>query len=191
MKKKRVDEFLKLLGSEAVSPGGGAAAALTAALATALTEMTTRLNDKRAKTSSTAKLAKLVKIRETLAELMRKDTEAFLALTKFPKEMRSGIRYMSALKTAASVPLSICELAHETMVLAQPEILRTSKWLASDLAEAGILAQSAFEAARLNVEINLKYIQDAPFVAAARNDLNEMASQLPALKSALLEVLNR
>lgn len=177
---KKINAFLGELGSSAVSPGGGAAAALTGALGASLLEMTVRINAERERKKAEQKniskeaalrIKKIISIRSELTSIMEKDTQAFLALSAFPKEQRRGLRYVNALKKAASVPMGICLLSHEALGLGQVEVSRTSAWLASDLAEAGLLLEAAFHAGKLNVEINLKFMDDVGYAAAVRADI--------------------
>ena len=148
-----VARFLDELGSSSVSPGGGSAAALCAALGLALAEMVARINDKRAKKKETAEAKKLRKRLEWLTTL---DAKTFKAMSKFFKEDRKSLKFQNALRVCAKVPLEICELSLKGLRLARREENRTSRWLASDLAESGVLLEAAFYSARLNVNINLR-----------------------------------
>ena len=183
--------FLKNLGSDSVSPGGGGAAALTGALGTALVEMVTRINQKRKPSADfRKKIARLEKARARFGELMRLDTEAFLNLTKFPKEKRQSARYQNALKRAAGVPFEICALAVEALEIGQSEVDRTSRWLASDLVESGILLEASFRSGRLNAEINLRSIENRLFLRKTKSRLNLLEKKAATLNKNLSQVLN-
>lgn len=195
---QKIRPFLKELGSSNVSPGGGAAAALTGSLGAALLEMTARINAERERkklnqrsvsADASLRIAKFFKIKSNLAQVMQKDTRAFLALSAFPKEKRSGIAYGRALKKAAAAPLEICALSHAALKLGAVEVPRTGAWLASDLAEAGLLLEAAFHAGKLNVDINLKYIKDEPYTAAIRAEMAAMAEEVSVLSVSLAGAL--
>lgn len=144
-----------------MTPGGGSAAAITAALGTALLEMTAGINQKKAFNRQFARhLKKIKKIRLELLTLAAEDAKAFLNFLKVRKKDKKSRVYQNALKKSARVPLKICALSCEALRAAQREIPRTGRWLASDLAEAAILLEAAFRAGRWNAEINLKSIQD-------------------------------
>ena len=184
---KKINVFLDELGSSSVSPGGGAAAALTGALGASLLEMTARINSVREKKKlnktgiskeASSRIRKFASIKKELSGIVRKDTEAFLALSAFPKEKRSGPGYDKALVRAAAAPLTICRLAAEALELGRAEVSRTGAWLASDLAEAGLLLEAAFYSGKLNVEINLKYIQDPETAASMRADVASMEAEV-------------
>ena len=186
-----VGGFLRNLGSDSVSPGGGAAASLTSALGASLVEMVSRINNKRTPSVNfQKKISRLEKNRIRLGELMRLDTEAFLDLSRFPKEKKQGVQYQNALKRAAGVPLEICELAVESLKIGRSEVGRTSRWLASDLSEAGILLEASFRSGRLNVEINLRSIRDKLFLRRTQSRLNLLEKKRAALNKNLNQALN-
>ncbi len=83
----------------------------------------------------------------------------------------------SALKNCTKAPLAMGKACVEALDLGISEIPRTSRWLSSDLVEAGVLLESAAEAARLNVEINLKSIEDKAFVEKTRKQLSVISTR--------------
>ena len=177
-------KFLEALGSQAVSPGGGSAAALTLALGIALAEMTARINQKRLgpTPASKARIAYFARARKGALRLMRLDERAFLSVSKQFKKDREGGAYQKCLKEAARVPFEMCGVAANVLAKAAEEKPRTGKWLASDLAEAGILLEAAFAAARLNVEINLKSIRDAGYVKTKSDWLGHQDARMKAVE---------
>ncbi len=168
--KHTIEEYLNALASDAPSPGGGSAAALTAATACALLEMTARINDKRAK--KTRDHSKVSAARARFGELMDEDTAAFLALSAFKKEERESDAYQKAVSHAAVVPLEICTLSAGLLKAAEAEIPLTSAWLMSDLEESVLLFRSAIRAAKFNVDINLKSVIDSTFAEKLRRELS-------------------
>lgn len=158
----RVDSFLNDLGSESPSPGGGSAAALTAALGTALAEMVARLDARRLgrSESSVKRIAQLKRCRLALQSLVLRDARTFRRCSKAFKSDKHSVRYQTALWQCAQSPFEICEYCVRALSLAEAEIPRVGRWLSSDLAEAGVLLESAFAAARLNVGTNLRGLTD-------------------------------
>ncbi len=174
----KLDRFLADLGSQNGAPGGGAAAALVGATGAALVEMTARLNDKRLEHSS-GNAARAAILRIQLTSLIHKDAIAFQKIKKnFPLRKKKPSLWQSALKNAAQPPLSICEKASVAAQLAKKEKGRTSDWLESDRRESLILLRAAFESAKLNVEINLKGINDRAFVKTAQRKIRSWRSSL-------------
>ncbi|OIO39205.1 MAG: hypothetical protein AUJ71_01195 [Candidatus Omnitrophica bacterium CG1_02_49_16] len=186
----RVGDFLRTLGSDSPSPGGGAAAALTGGLGASLIEMVSRINEKRWLKKNPSKkhsgtfhrnIVRLQKIRVCFAELMRLDTESFLELSGFPTADRQTARYQGALKRTAGFPLVMCEKAVQSLAMGVGESRRTSRWLASDLLEAGILLEASFHSGRLNVAINLGSIQDKSFVRRVKKRLDVLDRRIKIL----------
>lgn len=170
----KLDRFLADLGSEKGAPGGGAAAALTGSAAAALVEMTARLNDKRLKNSSGA-ASRAAVLRKSLRGLIEKDARAFKQIQKIYKIRKAKpAAWQNALKGGARPPLAICEACAAAADLARKEKNRTSLWLESDRREALILLSAAFRSAVLNVEVNLKHIEDRRFNEAARLKLRAL-----------------
>ena len=177
-------------------PGGGGAAALTGALGTALLEMAAGINAKRElkKTQKISpevksRIKKFSKIRAALLKTMTEDAQAFQKLSRTFKLKRSGSAYQSALKNGAEVPLKICQACVDAMESGVPEIERTSRFLASDVAEAGILLDAAFLSARFNVLINLKEIRDKVLADKISSKLSALAHRCSELKEKLVSVL--
>lgn len=184
---KSIERFLKELGFESPSPGGGSAAALTGAMGASLAEMVARINRARfkkkrssrgaAETAANSRIHALAQARRAFCSQAEQDVKAFGVLLRFSKEKRHSRLYQQALKKAAQIPLGICESAVQVLRMGEPEVKRTSRWLASDLAEAAILLEAAFYSARLNVEVNLEGISDRKFTAYCRRRLETWQSR--------------
>ncbi len=181
-RKQSLEHFLDVLGSEAVSPGGGTAAALTAATGLALVEMVTRINSKKKSAPKSAKILLIKLRRKRLQNIMDEDAAAFLKLSAFYKKKEKGPGYQSALKNAAAVPLEICEISLDGLLWANRECSFTGRWLMSDLVEAAVLLEAAFKSAKLNVEINLKESADKKFVSKIREKILLLERKIRGLK---------
>ena len=175
---ENIGRFLNQLGSDSGSPGGGSAAALTAALGIALAEMVVRINVKGKPAGRKSKAARLKALRQRMELVMDKDAAAFSALSRFYKTKDRGARYQAALKKAAEVPFVICETVPEALRLAESEAASTGRWLMSDLVESKTLLKAAFDAGKLNVEINLNALADKRVAAAAKKRLAALEKTL-------------
>jgi formiminotetrahydrofolate cyclodeaminase len=105
------------------------------------------------------------------------------------KKDRTSPEYQACLGRCASVPMDICERAVAAMRLAEKEKPRTNKWVASDLAESGLLSYAAFVSGRLNVEINLKEMTDVAGAKKSRGKLDKLETEADALLKEILKVL--
>lgn len=163
-----VKKFVEALGSAKPAPGGGAAAALCAALGLSLYEMVLRINGRKHPASQN-KVASVRKLAQKCLGLMTEDAQAFDRISRLYKNKDRGPRYRSALKLGALVPLKTVKIVNDTLKETQKEYSKTSSWLKSDLVEAELLLKSAKQAAILNVEINLKNIHDKKFISQVRD----------------------
>lgn len=172
--KQPLSLFLNELGSASPAPGGGAAAALTAALGAALLEMVSRLN----RDAVTAKKAR--RIKQRLEKLMVLDAKAFEKVYAMYKNKASccSLAYQSAIRNAAAPPEAICELSAEAVRLALSQKNKTSRWLISDLKECVLLLKASFESARLNVNVNLKGFHDTASAKKIDKRLSREYAQL-------------
>jgi formiminotetrahydrofolate cyclodeaminase len=175
-----LEDYSARLGSSDPSPGGGSAAATVGVLGISLGEMVANLNAKKSKNPNAAhcreRARALKKLREQMLRIVTEDAEAFQMVSDLWKTPSPALQ--QALKKASSVPMGICETAYEALVIASHETPWTSKHLLSDLAECGLFLIAAFKGGKFNVEINLREIQDAEFVAKHRTRLEHIGHQV-------------
>lgn len=168
MDNQTVEEWLDALASDAPAPGGGAAAAMNAAVGAALVSMVCNLTIGKRRYADheqtmTAALERATTLRADALRLASEDAEAFEAVTaayKLPKATDSEkdartAAIQSALLGAADVPLRTAELAAEVVELAGRILDGANVNVLSDVAVAASSARAALEAATINVEINL------------------------------------
>ncbi len=172
-----VETFLNELASGESTPGGGAAAALSACQAAALLSMVLNFTVGRKKYAAVEEelrghLLRTEDLRTRLLKLADKDAEAFGAVaacftmprsTQEEKAARSEAM-QSALREAAEVPLSIASYCAELLELTPPIAEKGNPNVVSDAATAAHLAFAALHSALVNVNINLKFLKDEDFV---------------------------
>lgn len=83
-----------------------------------------------------------------------------------------------ALKNAASVPLETAEAAVELAGAIVPLQQYGNPYLLSDAQIAALCASTCFEAARVNVNVNLAMIKDDNWITGAAHRLEELATAL-------------
>jgi formiminotetrahydrofolate cyclodeaminase len=170
------EQYLQGLASGDATPGGGAVAALTGAQVAALLSMVITISARRApQGQDVSALEALAGSRSRLLELATRDGAAFarvIAASKLPN-VRAEERALraaaleGALRAATEVPL---EVMAEVAALwpALENVAGSAKAsVASDAAIAFELYGAALSAARYNVRINLRYLEDEGFRAAA------------------------
>jgi methenyltetrahydrofolate cyclohydrolase len=157
-KDNTLQEYLDQLSRREPVPGGGSAAALTAAMGLALISMVTNYSiGRKSNTSAVDKrlariLAKSEPIRLRLLELTSLDSEAYLKVTAarvLDKKAQS-----QAARAARAVPQEICKLCYKAVQLTPYLAQKGNPYLLSDVEVALELLLSAFNGARVMVRIN-------------------------------------
>ena len=128
-------EYLEALSVKTPTPGGGSAAALTAALGAALISMVANYSVGKGSAVVDRKLRSLLarseRLRERFLELVDLDAEAYLEVVrtrKSPAKIRAA-----ALKKAAAVPLEVGKLCFEAIQLTPFLAANGNKYLMSDV----------------------------------------------------------
>ena len=153
-------EFAQVLGSDAPAPGGGSAAALSAANGISLTKMVCELTlGKKKYAEFEAEIAQVhaesARLQESLLAAIDKDTEAF--------------NLVSALKEATKSPYGMMEDILTALQTTQKAVGKSNTNAASDLGVAALNLKAGLQGAWLNVLINLSGVKDEAFVADYRN----------------------
>jgi formiminotetrahydrofolate cyclodeaminase len=165
-------KYLDDLAAKLPAPGGGSAAAMSAAMGAALISMVANFTVGKPKYSQYEQevkeiLEKSEKLREEFLGLVDKDVLAYQS-----KNIREAL----------DVPFMVCRLAFEAMQLCPALITKGNVNLISDVGVAAVFLEAAFTCARLNVEINLKSIEDKEFAALTRRELDEKEKSIRELR---------
>jgi formiminotetrahydrofolate cyclodeaminase len=168
-----VQGWLEELGDRGPAPGGGSAAALTAAMAAALVGMAARISAESWR-DAPGVCAQTAALRVRLAGLAQADADHYgesLRMLEGAQEVPSERRdreLAAALDRAAQTPLAIAETAGDVVTVAFQARERVEPKVQADVdAAAALAAAAALSAARL-VEVNLSARRDDPRVAQAR-----------------------
>jgi formiminotetrahydrofolate cyclodeaminase len=158
IKNQTVEEFLNDVGSNKPTPGGGSAAAVTAALAAALTEMACNLTIGKKAYLGVEKQMKLVagrmqEIRRELLDLADADSDAFEKVMEAIKS-EDKAKIKAALYWAIEIPQKVVDLATQVQKMAVGVAKVGNRNTYSDAMSAEHLANAAIEAAQENIEIN-------------------------------------
>jgi formiminotetrahydrofolate cyclodeaminase len=165
--KKPIELYLKDLGRKKPVPGGGSAAALVGSLGAGLLMMVAAYTIGKKKYKKHWQYAEkvyreLAVVRDALNRLIDEDIRAYENVSKV-RQSKDDRSYQRALKEASQPPFSVCELTAHAMTLAGGLKSRGNANLISDTRTGMGLLREAFKAARLNVDINLKYIHDKDY----------------------------
>jgi formiminotetrahydrofolate cyclodeaminase len=171
-------EFARLLASKNPVPGGGGAAALTAALGAALNSMVANFSiGKKKFVHVKDKHEDLLKrgevLRERLIDLVDKDAQVFEPLSKAyvmpsnteEENNKKEEELQKCLKIACSAPMETLELTYEAIKMHEEIVDISSKNIISDVGVGVQCLRAAINSAYLNVLINLNSITDEDYVA--------------------------
>ena len=166
IKNQKIEEFLENVASVSPTPGGGSVAAVTAALAASLVEMTCALTIGRKDYEEVQERVKEIdgimkEARLTLLDLADADSDAFDKVMQAYKT-KDNAKIKAALYWAVEVPKKVAEAADEIRILALEMSKIGNKNAYSDAASAEYLANAAYESAQENVEINIKTLAALP-----------------------------
>lgn len=171
-----VKDFIDALANSEPAPGGGSAAAAAGAMAAGLILMVIRGALKKKENKKIEE--RLIKafpevnlIKESLVSLVDLDAEAYRVVVKsfkLPKE-NNGQReerhaaIQESYKNAALIPAQTADHVNRLIEIIENLKDLFPKSMASDAGMAKLSANAALKGAILNVEINLKEIEDEEF----------------------------
>jgi formiminotetrahydrofolate cyclodeaminase len=182
-------DLIDAFSSTDAVPGGGSAAALAGAVGVSLLIMVAGIPKTRTGApEETADLAeassRLHPLRDALVELVDRDSEAYrqvLAAFRLPKgsEAERAARAEAidaATRAAIDAPLDTMRLCQQALRGAVIVASNGSRRAASDVGVAVELLGAALRGARLNVDINLAGLNDEPYTARIREEVEELVS---------------
>ncbi|HEX9624972.1 MAG TPA: cyclodeaminase/cyclohydrolase family protein, partial [Streptosporangiaceae bacterium] len=171
---QEIGSWLDELASAAPAPGGGAAAAMLAAVGAGLVEMVCNLTIGKPRYAEheevmRAALTTATELRMSAGQLAAEDAVAFGAVSqayRLPKESAEekaarAQAIQTALVDAADVPLRVAVVAAELIGLADRILAGANVNVISDVAVAASAGRAALDSAVINVEINLSAMSDA------------------------------
>jgi glutamate formiminotransferase/formiminotetrahydrofolate cyclodeaminase len=179
--------FLDDLASAAPTPGGGSAAAFTAAEAAALTAMVARLTVGKKKYAEVeAQMKSLADqadaLRGKLNAAIAEDSAAFetvMQAYRLPKEDETQTKQRAAAIQAATleaarIPLKTAEMTLDVMHLAEQAAVSGNLNAITDAWSAAMLAHAAISCAGANVRINLTSLSGEKEAAAIQSSLEKV-----------------
>jgi formiminotetrahydrofolate cyclodeaminase len=196
--------WLEALASSAPAPGGGAAAALEAAIAAALVEMVCNLTIGKPAYAAAEARVRAVRdrasgLRAEAVGLAAEDAAAFeavIAAYRLPRDgeaesVERGARIQQALAAAAEVPRRTAAAAAEVVALAASILDGSNPNVVTDLAAAAAAARGALDTALVNIEINAASITDPEVGAALAEATAQIARERERADSLVAAVRER
>ena len=191
---KTIKIYLDDLAAKKPAPGGGSAAALSAAIGVSLMSMVCNYTSGNFKYKDCEEkvadiLVRCDNYRGELEGLVDEDIEVYNRLTAAIKESGDDDGKLEKFyKEAVSPPFRVCKIAAECLRLCKVIAECGNKNLITDIAIAAILLEGAVFSAKFNVYINLKYIKDMDYVGGIHSVLAPLEVEMPVLKEEILEM---
>jgi formiminotetrahydrofolate cyclodeaminase len=199
-----IRSYAEAASSGQPAPGGGSVAALAGALGMTMGCMAANFTVGKKKFKAVEPeirqlLGACLRVRDDLLRLMDEDTKAYAAVSAayaMPKETpeQAAARtamIQKALLVAMDAPLRViraCRSALEPIArladIGNPNLI-------SDVGVATILAEAALRAAKLNVEINLRSLEDKALSSATRGEIERAADEARAIARLTMEKVVR
>ena len=182
-----VRQFVDELSTDSPAPGGGSAAALSGSIAAGLVAMVANLTVGKKGYESVFDEMKNIsisaqKLKDELLLLVDEDTNAFNKLMeaiRLPKKSEEEINKRNKLIEettlyASEVPLRTMEKSFEVLSLAKIVSEKGNKNSNSDAGVAILLSRSAIKGGAMNVEINLKELQESEQKKSIQNKMENI-----------------
>jgi methenyltetrahydrofolate cyclohydrolase len=184
---KSVGQFLDELASGTPTPGGGAIAALSGAMAAGLIVMVCDLTIGKKQYADFEDEARALRerahaLRIELQGLAQSDIDVFDHLSaayKLPRtteadaaSRRAAIQRVT--RQATEVPLRVARAVTALLPLCAPLARHGNRSASSDVGVAALMIQAAVPAALLNVEINTAVLEDQIFVRETRAQAEDL-----------------
>lgn len=185
MNSSTIDDWLDSLAAKQPTPGGGAVAALAAAMSAAQLNMVTayttgpKWQDREQRMKDLSR--SLSDLRVQALEIAKQDAEAFAKLSaayKIPdsgdsQKSQRGSAIQQALTEAAVPPTKTAQLAGKLVAIAEELVEAGNPNVVSDVAVGASLARAALESAIVNIEINAKDIRDSQVKSSLKQEVED------------------
>jgi len=201
MREQTIGGWLGELASAKPAPGGGAVAAMHAAMAAGLVSMVCELTVGRPKYAQHEQTMREVlteagERRQEAVELAEADAKAFTGVTdayRLPKatdeeKARRSEAIQEALAKAAEVPLRTAALASEILGLAKRIRPGANVNVLSDVAVAAVSARAAMQAAAVNVAVNRASMTDVIAQTRLEAELARIGDEVAAAEKFIEEL---
>jgi formiminotetrahydrofolate cyclodeaminase len=183
--------FVASIAAATPTPGGGAVAAVTGALAAALAEMVARLALVREPADSAAGFTQLAQsaqqVRNRLLALAIDDEAAFRAVIE-ARRGKDDAALQAAWRQAAQVPAEVVRLCREVAQLASRAAGEGPLSAVGDAVMAALLAAAAAAGSQLNLRLNVQAAGGPPHLWVLADDSSVVlkATQRAAVEARLV-----
>ncbi len=199
-----VKEFLAKTAGNAPVPGGGSIAALSAAIASALTEMVANLTIGKKKYEDKEEMMKQIAASANNYQMLfihdiDADSDAYnnvFDAFKLPKETEEekterNKQIQETIKIAAEVPMEVARKAYAMMDIISQVAENGNQNAITDACVSMMTARTAVLSAILNVKINLSSLRDEAYIAQMKQECDLLEKASIAKEQELLNKVNQ
>ena len=191
--KGTVEGYLKGLSERSIVPGGGSASALAAALGAGLNLMVMNYSIEPGGSGCAPQGFSPARERqqeslERLSMLVDEDCGVFQKLMEALSAKRDAQKEYIA---AAEVPMEICRECAVSIKISVHLLEGANRKLITDVGCAAHVLKAAFSSARLNVEVNLKCIEDRSFVENTGKELETIKKEIDSASGKIEDGLGK
>jgi len=189
---KSIRHYVDKLAAKTPAPGGGSVAAMLGVMGCGLLSMVgnfalAKKGFNGYKDRAKKVVAKSEKLRKKLIELVDKDIEAYDKLSKaFKKYKNNPSRIEPAFKKAVTPPAKVCSYVYKAATLSLELSFISTKPIISDVAVAIYVLDAAFEAALVNININMAHIRDKKYIVEKTQQYSSLHKDIKRLKTEIL-----
>lgn len=191
---KSIQEFLDDLGSKNSTPGGGSAAALTAALNAAVVEFIANLTIGKEKYKDVEAEAEEIlnesrELKKEMLQMVDQDSEILRnILDSYKSEDEQKIQ--KTCNNAVEFSLDMAKRAVRLMRLSLEISEIGNQMLASDFEAAAYLGEAAVGSSIANIKINLKNIENEDYKENIKKEYSKLKNESSELKKEIIENAN-
>lgn len=203
MNNASIEDWLETLAAKQPTPGGGAVAALSAAIAAAQLGMVAiyttgpKWQDRESRMQELYK--ELTELRAQALALVEADAQAFAKVGSaygLPKETEDEKAarveaIQAALTQAADPPSKTAQLAEQIVNIAAEILESGNPSVISDVAVSASMARAALESAIVNIEINEHSLKDPKIKQGLKQILEDACDQIQKADEVIEQVRDR
>ncbi len=191
-----IENLLAAIAAKTPTPGGGAVAAITSALAAALGQMVVNYSCSKPSLADHTQLHEealrtLADLQGSALRLADADAEAFADLSDLwglpADDVRRQVEWNDAVAAAIDAPRQVMVASMATLRLTERLSGKTVRNLRSDLAITALLAEAGARAAACNVRINIPLLNDKAQAAELEAQVVGILQQAARICSAVQE----
>jgi len=176
--------YLENVSAKLPCPGGGSVVALVGCLSSALVSMVANFTiGKKAYLKNEMEIKQVLEeneiLKNNLATFIEKDSEIYEKIQSLSKE--NPLLVQKYLKESANLHLNIAENTKKILYYTGILLEKGNKNLISDVGISAVLSVSTFYGAKINAEINLKYIKDEKFINEVRNFFDLLEKEIKSI----------